>query len=277
MLDVESDVSVPLLLLLPAQNKRAAAVVAVCQEGKERFLRERHAAVAELLSSGIAVCLADLRGTGETAPAGAARDRTSAATSLSASEWMLGGTLLAARLRDLRTVIGHLRTHDRIAPQRLAIWVDSFAPVNPPDQPIVAPHGISKRPAVAEPAGGVLAVLAALFEDDVQAVYARRTLISYRTALNSPAIHLPHDAIIPGVTAAGDLPAVLAAIPQVAVRFDEPIDGANRSLDQQTIAALEASTSRPIRSRPLTIRPRADDSHSEAKWIVDQLAAPATP
>ena len=81
------------------------------------------------LIGGVAVCLPDVRGTGETSPGGA-RDRQTEATSLSATELMLGGTLLGARLRDLRAVLAYLRTRADVDFARVALWGDSFAPVN---------------------------------------------------------------------------------------------------------------------------------------------------
>ena len=65
-LTVEEGIDVPMLLLLPKGAKPAGAVVAVSQGGKERFLAHRAASIEALLRRGIAVCLADVRGTGET-------------------------------------------------------------------------------------------------------------------------------------------------------------------------------------------------------------------
>jgi hypothetical protein len=104
-LEVEPGIRVPLLLLLPSGSAAVRrVVVAVCQEGKAALLRERSREIAALVAGGAAVCLPDVRGTGETSP-GPSRERQSVATSLSATEWMLGQTLLGARLRDLRAVL----------------------------------------------------------------------------------------------------------------------------------------------------------------------------
>ncbi len=83
--------------------------VAVVHSGKEGIWRHR----PDLLASGMAVCLPDLRGTGETR-GGSDRNRTSGDTSRSSTEQMLGGTMLGARLRDLRSVLAYLRGRDDV-------------------------------------------------------------------------------------------------------------------------------------------------------------------
>ena len=114
---------------------RCPLVVCVCQQGKQAFLKERADAVAALLEGGAAVCLPDLRGTGETQP-GDGRGRQSAATSISSTELMLGPD--AARLAAARPARGPevparlARTSGTSRTARIALWGDSLAPVNPP-------------------------------------------------------------------------------------------------------------------------------------------------
>jgi hypothetical protein len=272
LLEVETGITVPVVLLLPERRDRVPFVVSVSQHGKRRFLNERAGEIAELLSAGVAVALVDVRGTGETAPADDSRDRASTATSLSASEWMLGGTLPGARLRDLRTVLAYLRAHKSVAADGFALWGDSFAPANSTETPLVVPHGIDKRPDVAEPLGGLLALLTALFEDDVDCVYIRRGLTSYAAALDSPAIHLPHDAIVPAATLAGDLPAIMGALPAIAVHIAEPIDGANRFATRGDIDQLRTRLERVGAKLRLT-NSHDDRNESAAQWMAKHLAA----
>ena len=49
------------------------------------------------------------------------------------AEWMLGQTLVGSRLRDVRSVLRHLRTRADLDAGRVAVWGDSFAPANPAD------------------------------------------------------------------------------------------------------------------------------------------------
>ena len=81
VLEVEPGIVVPLVLLLPPRLPESKSPVVVCisQEGKEAFLHREAAEIAELLRNGVAVCLPDLRGTGETRPAGDARGAPPAA------------------------------------------------------------------------------------------------------------------------------------------------------------------------------------------------------
>jgi hypothetical protein len=44
-------------------------VLCVCQEGKDRFLKERALAIANLVQLGVSVCILEFGGTGNTRPA----------------------------------------------------------------------------------------------------------------------------------------------------------------------------------------------------------------
>jgi len=139
----EPGIIVPVLLLVPKINSPRRAVVAVAQSGKQSFLRHRSQQIADLLQAGAAVCLLDLRGTGETDP-GDDRGRRSAATSFSSSELMLGQTLVGARLRDLRQVIRFLRKRDDMDSSSVVVWGDSFSPGL--SHKVVAHERLIKRP-----------------------------------------------------------------------------------------------------------------------------------
>jgi dienelactone hydrolase len=219
--------AIPFLLLVPEAPGRHPCVVAISQEGKGALLKSRAQGMAELLRGGVAVCLADLRGTGETRPGGGL-DRQSAMTSISSTELMLGRTLVGLRVKDLRTVIRHLRGDPRLDASRLGLWGDSLAPAHPPDRRLAAPLDAPDLPEPSHPMGAIVSILAALFEEDVKALYARGGLASYRSVLESPFVYLPHDAVVPGAIVSGDLPEVVGALTPRAVRLDDPVDGQNR-------------------------------------------------
>ncbi|HEX5272284.1 MAG TPA: acetylxylan esterase [Gemmataceae bacterium] len=225
-------VKIPVVVLTPTGAKGPLpVVVCVCQEGKQAFLKQRAAAVAALLEGGVAVCLPDLRGTGETRP-GDGRGRQSAATSISSTELMLGQTLLGERLRDLRTVLKYLRDwsghEQKLDTRRVALWGDSLAPVNAADRDLKVPLDAEKQPDLAEPLGGLLALFGALYEGDVKAVYVRGGLDGYRSVLRSPFVYVPHDIIVPGALTAGDLGDVAAALAPRPLRQEGLVDGQNR-------------------------------------------------
>jgi hypothetical protein len=228
-LNPERDILVPGILLLPQQpaNERCPTVVAIAQSGKQRFLAERESSIARLLEAGIAVCLPDLRGTGETRP-GDDRGRSSDATGLSSSELMLGGTLLGSRLTDLLTVMQWLRTRSDIDGASIAVWGDSFANVNGPDRRVDIPLGIDDEPDHSEPLGATVALLAGLCDDKLKAVVARGGLVSVRSVLASPFVHVPHDFVVPGLLTAGDLSDIAGAIAPRPLRIEGLVDGTNR-------------------------------------------------
>jgi dienelactone hydrolase len=228
VLHVEREIRVPLLLLLPTTNTehgRFPIVVGVAQEGKARFLKERSDVIARLLSSGVAVCLAEVRGTGETSP-GLGRDRTSIATAISSTEQMLGGSMLASQLLDLRVVLDYLSRRTDLHGKRLALWGEGFARANSRDQNIAVPLDV-EQPDQAEPLGGILAAMAPAFHSDVAAVVVRGGLVSYRSLLESPFCCVPHDAVV-FLGKDGDLPLAYAALSPRPLRLEGLVDGVNR-------------------------------------------------
>ncbi len=241
VLEPEPGIRLPVVLLRPAGAARPPVVLGVAQDGKQAFLEQRADAIAALLGRGVAVCLPDLRGTGETRP-GDGRRYDAAATTQSATEQLLGGTLLGARLRDLRTVLGALRGRPDLDATRVTLWGDSFAPPNPPDRRVAVPPDAADPPALAEPLGGTLALLGALYEDDVRAVYAHGGLGGFRALLDRPFVHVPHDALVPGAATAGDLGAVAAALAPRPVRLDGLVDGVNRRLPPAALDGPFAAT-----------------------------------
>jgi len=235
-LEVEPGIVVPMLLLFPARqtNAKAAVVIGVSQGGKQEFLKKRSAEVAELLKGGAAVCLPDLRGTGETRP-GDGRGRGSEATSIAASELMLGRTLLGLRIRDLRSVLRYLSHREELDGARFALWGDSAAPPNAPDRRFDVPYDADRPPDLSEPLGGLAALFCALYEPSVNAVLIRGGLVSYRSLLESPFCYAPFDAIVPGGAKVTDLPETAALLSTRAVRFEEMVDGWNRRVSKEEL------------------------------------------
>jgi dienelactone hydrolase len=275
-LEVEPRMVVPLVLLLPARklDKRLPVVVGIAQGGKKGFLTNRSETLAALLDGGAAVCLPDVRGTGETAP-GEARGRIGEATAISETELMLGRTLLGARLRDLRAVLGYLRGRADLDAGRVALWGDSFAPVNAADRDVRVPLDAEDMPDLAEPLGGLLTLFGALFEDDVQAVYARGGLASYRSLLTSPFGYVPHDALVPGAFTAGDLSFVAASLAPRPLRLESLVDGLNRKVSAEALAKVFEPAREAYRSAdaPDSLRLGADAAPggNVAEWLLARV------
>jgi hypothetical protein len=276
-LEVEPRVVVPLLLLLPPRklDRKLPVVVAVAQDGKKGFLANRAETIAALLEGGAAVCLPDVRGTGETKPAGI-RGRTGEATAISATALMLGRTLLGDRLRDLRSVLGYLRGRTDLDAGRIALWGDSFAPVNAADRRVEVPLDADDQPDLAEPLGELLAVFGALFEADVRAVYARGGLTGYRALLTGPFACVPHDALVPGALTAGDLSDVAAALAPRPLRLEALVDGVNRKVPAEALAKAFEVTRTAYRSAEVPDRLRlgadAAPAGTVAEWMLAHVA-----
>jgi dienelactone hydrolase len=240
LLETEPDVVVPLVILSDRLSRKSKPVViALAQEGKAGFLKRHAELIAQLLNGNVAVCLPDLRGIGETR-LGVSRGRTSEDTSLSSSELMLGETMVGARLRDLRSVLGYLRTRRDLDARRVAVWGDSFASPNSPKQDLKLPLGTREEAASSEPLGSLLALLLGLFEEDVRAMYARGGLVGFQSALYSPFLYFPHDVAIPGVLTAGDLSALAAGLAPRPLALVGMVDGLNRAVEPTAIEAVYA-------------------------------------
>jgi cephalosporin-C deacetylase-like acetyl esterase len=270
LLTVENEIAVPTLLLLPAaRGGRAPVVVGVAQEGKKGFLVHRGAEVAGLLQHGVAVCLPDVRGTGETDPGGdPGRHRNTVA--LSSTDLMLGQTMLGSRLRDLGGVMRYLATRPELDATRLALWGDSFAPVNvdPFRDP---PQDSDDAPREAQPVGGLLALFGALYEEDVRAVAVRRGLVGFGAVLDAPFCYVPHDTIVPGALTAGDLCDVAAALVPRPVRLEGLVGGRNCVVEEPPLRrALEPALA-AYRDHPDRLVLTAGMTGETAAWLAAAL------
>lgn len=276
-LNHEDGIVVPLALLIPQRKTkiRLPVVVAFSQGGKQALMRMRADEIANLLQGGVAVCLPDVRGTGETRPAGDSRGRTSSSTSISSSELMLGQTMLGARLRDLRMVCRYLRGRPEFRAANLALWGDSFAATNPHDKNLAAPLDADNLPGHSEPLGGLLALFGALFEDEIQAVYIHGGLVSYGSILQSPYCYLPHDCIVPGALTAGDLSDVAAALAPRPLRLGSLVDGLNRSVTPEILDKSLEQVQAAYRTQKADGGLMLDhtNTQSAASWLLGQLKA----
>jgi dienelactone hydrolase len=268
-LEVEPGIVVPLILLTPKSAAKRPVVIGVSQAGKQAFLDQRSETIAEMLKAGMAVCLPDLRGTGETKPDDG-RGRGSSATSLSSVELMLGQTAVGVRVRDLRSVLRYLRTRTELDPGTLALWGDSFAATNPRDKNLAVPLDTADAPQLSEPLGALVALLTALYEDEVRAVSARGGLIAFQSLLDSPFVHVPHDMIIPGALTAGDLSDVAAALAPCPLQLADFVDGQNRQATAEeataALAPVQQAYGTSAKGR-LSLPGSETDTESVTPWL----------
>ena len=263
-LQAESAIVVPLILLhaKKRRTKTQRIVVAVAQAGKEAFLRERSEEIAELLEAGATVCLPDVRGVG------ASRGSRGELDSASYYALFFETPLLGYRLRDLRAVLDYLRSREDLATGEFALWGDSFTAPNADETNFQVPKRVSGRPRFSEPLGGLLAMLGALYEDDVQAVYTQGGLCGYHDVLGGPYVYIPHDVVVPGLLTKGDLSDLAAALAPRPLRLEGVVDGYNRRLPvEKVIAAYQPATAayRQSESDELSF---AANRMNAAEWLL---------
>jgi hypothetical protein len=272
VLETEPGIRVPLVLLYPTRaagaKDKLPVVLAVSQGGKASILENRRDDVAALLAGGAAVCLPDLRGTGETR-SGNDRGQYSGDTSRSSTELMLGSTMVGARLRDLRSVVAYLRSRRELDAKRLAVWGDSPAKVNSAETRIRMPHRIDGQPPQPEPLGGLLAMLLALYEDDVRAVYSSGGLCDFRSVLGSQFVLIPHDVVIPGVAATCDLPELAAALAPTPLRLEATVDASNHLQPLATTTEIYRPTTAAYKAAADNFQ--IGPQRTSAAWLLSAL------
>ena len=119
----------------------------------------------------------------------------------------------------------------------------------------------------------MIVLLTALFEDNVNAVYARGTFGSLRSLLDSQFLYVPHDSVVPGALAAGDVADIAAALVPRPLLVECPVDGLNRGVGFDTMAVAFAPTNQAYRlanaSEQFTLNVTGQDD--SAMWLLDQI------
>jgi dienelactone hydrolase len=265
----EPYVAIPVLWLMPAAAKPdTPVVVAVAQSGKAGFLKHRLEMIVRLLQAGVAVCLPDLRGTGEMRTTGEGRGRTSSDTAISATEWMHGRTVLGTQVQEMLLVL------DAVVGQGfgpIALWGDSFALVNPAGATLEVPYDADAQPRLAEPMGSLVALLAGLFAPEtVRAIHVHGGLASYRSTLASPFLDVPHDCLVPGVLTMSDLDDVAAVWVPRPLSIEAAVDARNQRMAGKELAAAYALT-RAAGGNALTLRDTPATAEAMAAWLTAAL------
>ena len=215
--------AVPMFVLYPSgKAKPSSIVMCISQDGKAGFLKHRAETIARLLKNNVAVCLPDLRGTGETA--GDGRGRQSGGTAYSASLMMHGQTVPGLQLQELIAVMNTVGKGFK----SMALWGDSFIEQNDPKMRFSKPLDVSNMPRQSEPMGATVALLGGVYGSDrLKAIYVRGGLASFGTLLNGPFAYVPHDAVIPSALG-NDVYTLIEANKNRAIRLEAMVDGLNR-------------------------------------------------
>ena len=220
------NIRVPCLLVRPGSAKaptKYPLVIGIAHDGKGRMANEHAEAIANLVNSGVAVCLPDLRGMGETR-LGNARGRSSSATAINASEMMLGSSTMSGQLEDLLAIIKVTSKRPDVDGTRIGLWGESFAPMNH-FQLIAVPHDAPTPALIGEPAAGLLVQIAVSIDGKTQAILTRRTIETLHPEEHR---YLPGDFVVPGMGTLNALKKLYRSLPPSHRRVEESIDQWNR-------------------------------------------------
>jgi hypothetical protein len=244
--------------------------VAVANGGKDRFLKNSPDQLAALLQAGIAVCLPDVRGTGE--------------TSFTPREQQYGGVvqrhldlsrnLLGSRLKDLRTVVHWLRSHRDLGHAKVAVWGESFAPPNPANLYLdeVEYEAGPRIQRQADPLGAHLALLAGLYEEDVQAVVARGGLYAYLSVLENAYTYVPMEVTVLGILKSGDVADIVGAMAPRPVALANLVGGRNiRATEGELDKTFAAARDSYEESNAVDRLDINGDVEGPAVWIITNL------
>ncbi|HUU28453.1 MAG TPA: acetylxylan esterase [archaeon] len=270
----EPDIIVPLFIIKPETqgNKPLPLVIAIGEGGKDRFLRDMTRELERLLQNGIAVCLPDVRGTGETAP-----DQYNRSHDLATNMLELGETLLGLRLKDVLSVLVYLESRNDIDSRKIALWGDSFAPANTEEIWVdeLEPQPVSPQiQHFASPMGAHLALLTALYHDEIKAVAARGGLISYLSALEDNFVYFPPDMNVPEILKVGDISDICSSLAPRPLLIESMVDSRNFVVNSEILEREMDSVKEAYKKageyKKLMIR-QTSEYPEIVSWLIDQL------
>ncbi|HEY7306319.1 MAG TPA: acetylxylan esterase [Bryobacteraceae bacterium] len=273
---VEPGITLPFLLYLPSTRtpSRSAMVVGVAEGGKELFLANRSQEIEKLLRRGVAVCLPDVRGTGEISP-DSRRDPENDENMQAVNEQMLGETLVGRRLKDLRTVLTYLEQRPDLDPSHVALWGESLTPVNGVGLSLDELSLWQVGPQIqqqGEPLGGLLAILGALYDSNVRTVVVNGGLVSFESVLDDAFSYVPADVTIPGFLEAGDLADIEAALAPRPMLLEGLIDGKNRLVSERDLRGRLQPLYDAYLEAPRNLSIRREQEPSEiSEWLLAHL------
>lgn len=270
----EPDIIIPLLIIKPGNqiNSSSPGVIAIAEGGKDRFLKERSSDIKRLTENGITVCIPDVRGTGETAP-----DMYNRISGIANKELELGNTLTGLRVKDLRAVMNYIKSRSDIDSDKIALWGDSFAPVNEEEIWVDELAQWPSSPQIqhySSPLGAHLALLTALYDKDVRAVAVRGGLISYISLLDDNFSYVPSDMVVPGILKAGDIADICAGLAPVPLFGERFVDGRNYLADSERLDSEMSIVTDAYRKqdRLPDLKLRTEGSESDLiSWLIDKL------
>ncbi len=206
MVTVEPGIEIPVTVVSPRTGTMDKPLIIVA-DPEGHVLAPNHPFVRELVRLGTHVALVELRATGSSA---VARDRIADAIDHNSCEWgvWIGDPLAGQWARDLIATIEVTSNRFGVDPTRISLAAWGGA--------------------------GIAAVIAAIFDDRVNAVAAVRPLASFTSAAlpagHRMVYHIPH------LVTVGDLPYLYAMVAPRRLVLAEPIDLTGHPLNSQEAA-----------------------------------------
>jgi hypothetical protein len=96
-------------------------------------------------------------------------------------------------------------------------------------------------------------------------------LVSYRSVLDSPVVHVPHDALPVNVFRAGDLPDVWAHLAPKPLRLERLVDGTNRRVTGERLERALRPVAEAYKKGGLVVKEDYTPDAELAKWVIEQL------
>ena len=220
LISPEPGVELPAALLSP-EGAEGPVVIHVAEAGKPREM-DTESLVLELAKRGVRVLSVDVRGIGEADIS--AQPWPNPSNGYEPAQWRRDS--LAASCAYGKTTMLALRTYDVI---RCVDWVRAEVG----DVPVMA---------VGEGLGGVWAMLAAAFDERIEGVACRHTLVSYRHLVGTELYSLQGYFWVPGALRDYDLPELPRLIAPRPVLLLGAVDGQGKTVGEEPslVEAAEA-------------------------------------
>lgn len=221
MLCPEAGIELPATLLLPVDGS-SRAILHIDDAGRNRLLDRQGFLTAaagyleppELSST---IMTVDLRGWGDTTPAVYPYDLVSwggVDRYLAHTSAALGDPLMYMRVRDALGALAYLRNQQGIDPGKI----------------VLTGCGL----------GGVVALIAAAADGNVEGVIVWDTLVSFKSLIDVDDFAWPAEAVIPNVLLHFDLPELAESLP-MPVKIINPLGAKKESMEDQIAAMNENS------------------------------------